>query len=59
MKGTRVFALRMITLAVSQAVYAEVGMLPEVNVASTTIDNRFDFKCAGVMKIAFVNKAAR
>ncbi|MDP2693875.1 MAG: TonB-dependent receptor, partial [Gallionella sp.] len=34
----------MITLAVSQAVYAEVGMLPEVNVTSTTIDDRFDSK---------------
>ncbi len=44
MKGTRVFALSMITLAVSQAVYAEVGMLPEVNVTSTTIDDRFDSK---------------
>ncbi|OGT14384.1 MAG: hypothetical protein A3F73_06775 [Gallionellales bacterium RIFCSPLOWO2_12_FULL_59_22] len=44
MKGKRVFALSMITLAVSQAVYAEVGMLPEVNVTSTTIDDRFDSK---------------
>jgi iron complex outermembrane receptor protein len=28
-------------LAVSQAAYSEVGMLPEVNVTSTTIDDRF------------------
>ncbi|MDD5384430.1 MAG: TonB-dependent receptor [Gallionella sp.] len=44
MKGKQVFALSMITLAVSQAVYAEVSMLPEVNVTSTTIDDRFDSK---------------
>ncbi|MFZ2524019.1 MAG: TonB-dependent receptor plug domain-containing protein, partial [Candidatus Ferrigenium altingense] len=44
MKGKQVFALSMISLAVSQAVYAEVGMLPEVNVTSTTIDDRFDSK---------------
>lgn len=44
MKGKQVFALSMITLAVSQAVYAEPGMLPEVNVTSTTIDDRFDSK---------------
>lgn len=44
MKGKQAFALSMITLAVSQAVYAEVGMLPEVNVTSTTIDDRFDSK---------------
>jgi len=41
MKGKQVFVLSMITLAVSQAVYAEVGMLPEVSVISTTIDDRF------------------
>jgi len=41
MKGMQVFALSMITLAVSQAVYAEVSMLPEVTVTSTTIDDRF------------------
>ena len=35
MKGKQVFVLSMITLAVSQAVYAEVGMLPEVTVKST------------------------
>src|SRR5574340_590218 len=44
MKGKQVFALSMITLAVSQAVYAEPGMLPEVSVTSTTIDDRFDSK---------------
>ena len=44
MKGKQVFALSVITLAVSQAVYAEVGMLPEVSVTSTTIDDRFDSK---------------
>src|SRR3989338_6573996 len=44
MKGKQVFALSVITLAVSQAVYAEVGMLPEVTVTSTTIDDRFDSK---------------
>ena len=44
MKGTQVFVLSMISLAVSQAVYAEVGMLPEVSVTSTTIDDRFDSK---------------
>ena len=44
MKVTRVFALSMVSLAVSQAVYAEVGMLPEVSVTSTTIDDRFDSK---------------
>ncbi|MBI1886839.1 MAG: TonB-dependent receptor [Nitrosomonadales bacterium] len=44
MKVARVFALSMVSLAVSQAVYAEVGMLPEVSVTSTTIDDRFDSK---------------
>ncbi|HEU0283060.1 MAG TPA: Plug domain-containing protein, partial [Gallionella sp.] len=44
MKGKQVFALSMISLAVSQAVYAEVGILPEVSVTSTTIDDRFDSK---------------
>lgn len=41
MRGKQVFALSMFTLAVSQAVYAEVGVLPEVTVTSTTIDDRF------------------
>lgn len=31
MKGNQVFALSMISLAASQAVYAEVSMLPEVS----------------------------
>jgi len=44
MKRKQVFALSVIVLAVSQAVYAEPGMLPEVNVTSTTIDDRFDSK---------------
>lgn len=44
MKGKQVFALSMISLAVSQAVYAEPGVLPEVSVTSTTIDDRFDSK---------------
>ena len=44
MKGTQVFALSVIALAVSQAVYAEVSMLPEVTVTSTTIDDRFNSK---------------
>ena len=44
MKVAGVFALSMVSLAVSQAVYAEVGMLPEVSVTSTTIDDRFDSK---------------
>ena len=44
MKRKQVFALSVIVLAVSQAVYAEPGMLPELNVTSTTIDDRFDSK---------------
>lgn len=44
MKGKQVFALSMITLAISQAVYAEVSTLPDVTVTSTTIDDRFDSK---------------
>ncbi|HCI15178.1 MAG: hypothetical protein A2063_04335 [Gallionellales bacterium GWA2_60_142] len=44
MKGSRLFALSVLALAVSQAVYAEVGTLPEVTVTSTTIDDRFDSK---------------
>ena len=44
MKVTKVFALSMVSLAISQPVYAEVGMLPEVSVTSTTIDDRFDSK---------------
>lgn len=41
MSVARVFALSMVSLAVSQAVHAEVGVLPEVSVTSTTIDDRF------------------
>ncbi|WP_435626627.1 TonB-dependent receptor [Candidatus Ferrigenium straubiae] len=44
MKGKQVFALSVISLAVSQAVYAEPGVLPEVSVTSTTIDDRFTSK---------------
>ena len=44
MKVKQVFALSMISLAISQAVYAETGVLPEVRVTSTTIDDRFDAK---------------
>ena len=44
MKGRQVFALSAIALAVCQAAYAEVGVLPEVSVTSTTIDDRFDSK---------------
>jgi len=44
MKGKQLFALSMISLAVSQAVHAEPGVLPEVSVTSTTIDDRFDSK---------------
>ena len=44
MKGKRVFVLSVISLAVSQALYAEPGMLPEVTVTSTTIDDRFTSK---------------
>ncbi|HZW26388.1 MAG TPA: TonB-dependent receptor [Gallionella sp.] len=44
MKGSRLFALSVLALAVSQAVHAEVGTLPEVTVTSTTIDDRFDSK---------------
>lgn len=44
MKGKQVFAFSVIALAVSHAVYAEVGILPEVTVTSTTIDDRFDSK---------------
>lgn len=44
MKGRQVFVSGVIALAVSQAVHAEVGVLPEVNVTSTTIDDRFDSK---------------
>lgn len=35
MKVTKIFALSMVSLAVSQAVYAETGMLPEVSATST------------------------
>ncbi len=44
MKGQQVLLLSMISLTASQAAYAETGMLPEVNVTSTTIDDRFDSK---------------
>ncbi len=44
MKGKQVFALGVIALAVSQAVCAAPGVLPEVSVTSTTIDDRFDSK---------------
>ncbi|MDD5300265.1 MAG: TonB-dependent receptor [Gallionella sp.] len=44
MKRQKVFVLGVITLAISQAAYAEMGMLPEVSVTSTTIDDRFDSK---------------
>ena len=44
MKGSRLFALSVLTLAVSQEVHSEVGTLPEVTVTSTTIDDRFDSK---------------
>ncbi len=44
MKGKQIFALSVISLAVSQALYAEPGVLPEVSVTSTTIDDRFDSK---------------
>jgi len=44
MKGKQLFALSVLALAVNQAVYAEVGMLPEVSVTSSTIDDRFDSK---------------
>src|SRR5574340_82245 len=44
MNSRQVFALSVISLAVSQAVYAEPGVLPEVSVTSTTIDDRFDSK---------------
>src|SRR3989304_2731497 len=44
MKEKRVFALSMVALAASQAVYADVTTLPEVTVPSTTIDDRFDSK---------------
>ncbi len=44
MKGSKLFALSVMTLAISQAVQAEVGVLPEVTVTSTTIDDRFDSK---------------
>ena len=44
MEGQQFFALSVILLATSQAAYAEVGMLPEVSVTSTTIDDRFDSK---------------
>lgn len=44
MKGTRLFALGALALAVGQAVQAEVAVLPEVMVTSTTIDDRFESK---------------
>ena len=44
MKGRQLFAFSVLALAVNQAVYAEVGMLPEVSVTSSTIDDRFDSK---------------
>lgn len=39
-----VFVMSALALAVSQAVHAEEGMLPEVTVTSTTIDDRFTSK---------------
>src|SRR5512134_3692875 len=44
MKAKQVFALSMVALATSQAVYADGNMLQEVTVTSTTIDDRFDSK---------------
>lgn len=44
MKAKQVFALSMVALAISQAVYADGSMLQEVTVTSTTIDDRFDSK---------------
>jgi len=44
MKGKQIFALSVISLAISQTVYANPGVLPEVSVTSTTIDDRFDSK---------------
>lgn len=41
MKGKRLIAFSVIALAASHAVHAEVGVLPEVVVTSTTIDDRF------------------
>ena len=55
MKVTRVFALSMASLAISQPVHAEVGMLPEVSVTSTTIDDRFDSKRGEASNINIVS----
>lgn len=44
MNNKQLFSLSVVMLAVSHAVYAEVGTLPEVSVTSTTIDDRFDSK---------------
>ncbi|MDD2685920.1 MAG: TonB-dependent receptor [Gallionella sp.] len=44
MKSKRLFALSVLTLAVNQAVYAEITEMPEVRVTSTTIDDRFESK---------------
>jgi iron complex outermembrane receptor protein len=44
MKEKQILALSVFALALSQAVQAEVGVLPEVTVTSTTIDDRFDSK---------------
>jgi iron complex outermembrane receptor protein len=55
MKGKQLFALSMITLAVSQAVQAEPGVLPEVNVTSTTIDDRFDSKRGEASNIGVIS----
>lgn len=59
MKGKQVFALGMIVLAVSQVVHAEVDTVPGVSLTSTTVDDRFNSKCAGEMNIAFVTRTAR
>lgn len=44
MKRAGKFAFSVIALAVAQGAFAEDGMLPEVNVTSTTIDDRFESK---------------
>ncbi len=44
MEAKSLFVLSVLTLAINQAVYATDNMLQEVQVTSTTIDDRFDSK---------------
>ena len=43
MKGKKIFALSVAALAVSHAVYAEVGMLPEVSVIPFPVKEAYNY----------------